>query len=92
MRLSQSIKPISYLKAHTARIIRNVCVNRGTVVITQNGEARAVVQDIATYEQTRESLALLKMLAQSTQSVEAGEYKPLRRAFQDVAARTKELS
>ena len=92
MRLSQSIKSISYLQTHTARIIRDLCVSRGAVVITQNGEARVVVQDIATYEQTRESLALLKMLAQSSQSVKAGRHKPLDRAFRGISAKTKERS
>jgi PHD/YefM family antitoxin component YafN of YafNO toxin-antitoxin module len=61
------------------------------MVITQNGHARAVVQDIDTYEQTQESLAMLKLLAQSQRSVEAGRYKPIKKAFADLAARTKDL-
>jgi len=92
MKLSERIKPISYLKAHTARIIRELRTRRGTMVITQNGQARAVVQDIDTYEQTQESLALLKLLAQSQRSVETGRHKPLKKAFADLAARTKDLS
>jgi len=92
MKLSERIKPISYLQAHTARIIRELNAKRGTLVITQNGQARAVVQDIDTYEQTQESLALLKLLAQSQRSVEGGRHKPLRKAFADLAARTKDLS
>ncbi len=92
MRLSASIKPISYLKANAARLIRDLCVNRGIIVITQNGEAKAVVQDISTYEQTQESLALLKMLNQSKKSVEAGRHKPLGRSFKDLRARIQESS
>ena len=92
MRLSASIKPISYLKANAARLIRDLCINRGTIVITQNGEAKAVVQDISTYEQTQESLALLKMLNQSKKSVESGRYKPLNKAFKDLKARIQESS
>jgi prevent-host-death family protein len=91
MKLSDRIKPISYLKAHTAKIIDELNTQRGTLVITQNGQARAVVQDIETYEQTQESLAMLKLLAQSQKSVEAGKHKPLRKAFAGLAARTKDL-
>ncbi len=91
MKLSQRIKPVSYLKAHTAQLINELSAQRGTVVITQNGEARAVVQDIDSYEQTQESLAMLKLLAQSQRSIEAGRHKPLRKAFADLAARTKKL-
>jgi prevent-host-death family protein len=92
MKLSERIKPISYLKAHTAKIVRELSVQPGTMVITQNGQARAVVQDIDTYEQTQESLAMLKLLAQSQRSIEAGKHKPVKKAFADLAARTKELS
>lgn len=91
MKLSERIKPISYPKAHTARIIHELSTQRGTMVITQNGQARAVVQDIDSYEQTQESLAMLKLLAQSQRGVEAGKHKPLRKAFADLAARTKDL-
>jgi PHD/YefM family antitoxin component YafN of YafNO toxin-antitoxin module len=88
---SERIKPISYLKAHAARIVRDLCTRPGTMVITQNGQAKAVVQDITTYEQTQESLAMLKMLAQSQRSIEAGRTKPVKKAFADIEARTKSL-
>jgi prevent-host-death family protein len=91
MKLRERIKPVSYLKAHTAQLISELSTRRGTVVITQNGEARAVVQDIESYEQTQESLAMLKLLAQSQRNIEAGKHKPLKKAFADLAARTKSL-
>jgi len=91
MKLSERIAPISYLKAHAAQIVRDLCTRRGTMVITQNGQAKVVVQDIETYEQTQESLALLKLLAQGRRNVEADRTKPAKQAFADLAARTKEL-
>ncbi len=91
MKLSERIKPVSYLKAHTDRIIRELSAKRGTMVITQNGQARAIVQDIDSYEQTQESLAMLKLLAQSQRSVETGKHKLIKKAFADLAARTKGL-
>ena len=91
MKLSERIAPISYLKAHAAQIVRDLCTRPGTMVITQNGQAKAVVQDIETYEQTQESLAMLKLLAQGQRDVEAGRVKPAEKTFADIAARTKDL-
>lgn len=90
MKLSESIKPISYLKSHTAEVLRDVDEGQLTIVITQHGEAKAVLQDIASYEQTQESLALLKMLAQSTQSIQEGRIKPYRKTFSDIRKRVRE--
>ena len=90
MKLSEAVKPISYLKSHTAEALRGVSESLRPMVITQHGEAKAVLQDINSYEQTQESLALLKMLAQSSRSIEAGRSKPVKKAFADVRKRIKE--
>ncbi len=92
MKLSESVKPISYLKSHTAEVLRDVSEGQRTMVITQHGEARAVLQDIASYEQTQESLALLKMLAQSSKSIQEGRSKPVKKAFADVRKHVKEIT
>ncbi len=76
MKLSSQIKPISYLKAHAAEIVRNLGKEREPLVITQNGEAKVVIQDIASYEQTQETLALLKILALGNRQVEEGKVQP----------------
>lgn len=76
MKLSVAIKPISYFKAHAAEIIRNLSENQETMIITQNGEAKAIVQDIRKYEETQESLALLRILAQSRKNIEQGKFRP----------------
>jgi prevent-host-death family protein len=73
MSLSSQIKPISYLKAHASEIVRNLARQQGPLIITQNGEAKAVVQDIESYEQTQETMALLKILALGSRQVEAGK-------------------
>ena len=86
MKPSKSIKPISFLKSHTADVVREVNENRETIIITQNGEARAIVQDIATYEQTQETLALLKLLAQGKRSIEDSRSRPFRRAIEELRA------
>lgn len=76
MKLSSQIKPISYLKAHAAEIVRNLGEQGGPLVITQNGEAKVVMQDIKSYEQTQETLALLKILALGARQIEEGKVQP----------------
>jgi len=90
MRLSESVKPISYLKAHTSELIRDVSQNHKKIVITLNGEAKAIVQDLGSYEQMNQTLALLKMLAQSTDSKRKGRHKPIKHAFRDLRSRIRE--
>jgi len=76
MRSSQ-IKPISYLKANAAEVLERLAESQEPMLITQNGEARAVMQDVASYEATQETLALLKILALGNREVEAGRVKPV---------------
>ena len=76
MKLSSRIKPISYLKAHAAEIVRTLGDRREPLIITQNGEAKVVMQDIDSYEQTQETVALLKVLALGIRQVEAGRVQP----------------
>ena len=90
MKYSQAIKPISYLKAHASELIRNISSNQDTLIITQNGVAKAVVQDIRVYEQTHESLALLKILAQSSSNLNKRNFKPADKSFSDLKKRIKE--
>ena len=66
------VKPISYVKANAADLIRELKEMGEPLVITQNGEATAVMQDVATYEATQETLALLKILALGRRQVEEG--------------------
>jgi len=70
MKYSTRIKPISYLKANAAEVVRQLAEEREPLVITQNGEAKAVIQDVASFEQTQETLALLKLLALGNRQIE----------------------
>ena len=73
MKLSSQIKPISYLKAHAAEIVRNLSERQEPLVITQNGEAKVIIQGIESYEQTLETMALLKILAIGMHQIEEGK-------------------
>ena len=76
MRVSHRIKPISYLKAHAADVVRTLGEHGEPLIITQNGEAKVVIQDIDSYEQMQETLALLKVLALGNHEVEVGKVRP----------------
>jgi len=78
------IKPISYLKAHASELMRELTEQREPLVITQNGEATAVIQDVHSYQQTQETLALLKILALGNQQIEAGKIEPARDAIKRI--------
>ena len=91
MKPSEDIKPISYFKAHASEVITDVSNNHKTMIITQNGEAKVVVQDIRTFEQSQESLALLKILAISANHLKKGRVKPIKNAFDDLKKRIRDI-
>jgi prevent-host-death family protein len=78
MRYSTQINPISYVKAHAAELLDRINEEREPIIITQNGEARAVLVDVASYEQMiNETQTLLKILAHADKEIEAGETVPI---------------
>lgn len=87
MKLSTAVKPISYLKAHASELIRDITNNRRTLVVTHNGEAKVVVQDIRSYERMQETLALLKILTRSKQSIQRGHAKSMDDVFKSLDQR-----
>ena len=89
MKLSEQVKPISYLKAHAPEVIRNLAERQEPVIITLHGEAKAVLQDIASYEETQETLALLKVLALTGKAVAEGKVEPVGQAFSRLRSRLK---
>ncbi len=77
MRYSTQVKSISNLKANAAEVLAQLAEQREPVIITQNGEAKAVIQDVASYEETQQTLALLKILALGKRQVEEGKVHPV---------------
>lgn len=83
MKLSSQIKPISYLKSHTAQIVTELSESRQPLVITQNGEATMVVIDIKSYEERENTLALLKVLAMGNHEIAQGKFRDAEDVFAD---------
>ena len=90
MRYSTQVKPISYLKANAAEVLDKLAENRQPLIITQNGEAKAVMQDLATYENTQETLALLKILALGQQQIAEGKVTPADKVFARLEGRLQQ--
>jgi prevent-host-death family protein len=84
MKLSTQIKPISYLKSHTAQIVKELTDSRQPMVITQNGEATLVVIDVKSFEERENTLALLKILAMGNQEIERGQFRDAEAVFADL--------
>lgn len=89
MKLSGRIKPLSYLKARAPEVIRGLAESREPMIITVNGEAKAVMQDIVSYEENQETLALLKLLALASKDVDSGKVRPIGEAFAAIRERVR---
>ncbi len=89
MRLSEDIKPISYVKANSGRVLERVNTS-GPMVITQNGEASAVLMGVRDYECLTEGIALLKILSMGEKSIQEGKGVPAEEAFARIRARIQE--
>jgi prevent-host-death family protein len=91
MKFSEAVKPISYLKTHASEVVRDVAENRKTLIITHNGEAKVILQDVKVYEKTQESIALLKILALSGREIKKCNYKTLEKSFENVRNRINDF-
>jgi len=89
MRYSTQIKPISYVKAHAAELLDRITEEREPIIITQNGEARAVLVDVHTYDASQETLAMWQILAIGKQQIETGQTYPLAEVIAKIRNRAK---
>jgi len=89
LKLTKNVKPMSYLKSHTSDVLRTVTSEKKPLLISHHGEVKMVIQDIGSFEEMRDSLALLKILALGEESRRAGRSKPLKKAFADLRRRLK---
>ena len=79
--LATRIKPVSYLKANAAEVIQDLSECQEPLIITQNGEAKMVVQDVHSYERDQQAMAMLKIIAMGRQQVLDGKTRPAKDAF-----------
>ena len=84
MKISSDIKPVSYLKSHAADILKQINETHRPVVITQNGEPRAVLQDPDSYDKMRNAIGLLKLISQGEEDIKQGRTKSQEKVFKNI--------
>ena len=90
MNISKDIKPITYLKSKAPDLLKQINETHRPVIITQNGEPRAVLQDPESYENMRNAIGVLKLLSQGEQDIKYGKTKPQEEVFADIEKLLKE--
>jgi prevent-host-death family protein len=90
MKLKEDIKPVSYMKTRAAELLKKVNDSRRPTIITQNGEARAVLLDIGSYEALRDATLLLQLASQGEKDFEQGRFLPQDEALARVRSRLRE--
>ena len=81
MNMSSDIKPITYLKANAAELLEQINETHRPVIITQNGEPRAVLQDPQSYENMRNALGMLKLISQGEEDIKKGKTRSQENVF-----------
>jgi prevent-host-death family protein len=90
MNLSEDIKPITYLKSRAADLLKQINETHRPVVITQNGEPRAVLQDPESYENMRNAIGILKLISQGEEDIKDGKSKSQEEVFSNIEKILKE--
>lgn len=87
MRLKEDIRPLTFMKTRATELLDQVNASHRPIVITQNGEARAVVLDVESYESLRDASSILQLAAHSEAAIQAGAFLPQREVFSRVRSR-----
>ena len=89
MKMSEDIRPVTYLKSRTADLLAQVNETKRPVIITQNGEARGVLQDTESYESMKAAIAILKLVVQGEEDIRKGDMIPQDEVFRRIENRLK---
>jgi prevent-host-death family protein len=84
MNISQDIKPVTYLKAKAADLLKQINETHRPVIITQNGEPKAILQDPKSYENMRNAIGILKLVSQGEMQIRDGKFKPQHEVFENI--------
>jgi len=90
MDISRDIKPVTYLKARAADLLKQINETHRPVVITQNGEPRAVLQDPESYQNMRNAIGLLKLISLGEEDIKDGKARSQEEVFATIENILKE--
>jgi prevent-host-death family protein len=88
--LKEDIKPISYIKTNAAEMMKYVNERKNPIIITQNGEAKAVLVDIETYQDTQDAFALMNIIKIAEKDMENGRVRKAEDVFKDLRKKLNE--
>ncbi len=89
MKISEDIRPVTYLKSKAADMLHQINETHSPVIITQNGEARAVLQDPESYERMKSAIGLMKLFAQGEEDVRKGRTTEQEEMFRRLETKLK---
>ena len=84
MKITQDIKPVTYLKSRAADILKQINETHRPVIITQNGEPKAILQDPKSYQNMRNAIGILKLISQGENEIRNGKAKPQQEVFENI--------
>ncbi len=90
MNITNDIKPITFLKNRAADVLKQINETRRPVIITQNGEPKAVLQDPESYENMRNAIGILKLLSQGEDDIQNGNTTSQEKVFANIEIKLKE--
>ena len=90
MNIKEDIRPVTYLKSRAADLLAQINQTRRPVIITQNGEPRAVLQDPESYERMRRAIGMLKLIPQGEADVRSGKTRPQKLFFSQLGGKTRD--
>ena len=90
MNIATDIRPITYLKSRAAELINQINETQRPVIITQNGEPRAILQDPTSYENMRNAIGILKLISKGEADIRNGKFKSQEDVFKDIEVTLKE--
>lgn len=84
MNITSDIRPITYLKSNAAEVLKQINETRRPMIITQNGEPKAVLQDAESYEKMRNAIGILKLISQGESDIKHGKFKSQEEIFSNL--------
>jgi len=91
MNITSDIKPVTFLKSRAADLLNQINETHRPVIITQNGEPRAILQDPKSYENMRNAIGILKLLSEGEADIRDGKTKSQEDVFNDIESALKEM-
>ena len=90
MNITKDIKSVTYLKSRAADLLEQINNTHRPIIITQNGEPKAILQDPVSYENMRNAIGLLKLISQGEKNIESGKVKIQKEVFDSIEKKMKE--